>query len=59
MRRQERVKPLNSSVFMGLPWPMNSAGIRDMTVSSPGTGCIDTADMIVELAHEYPQDRFG
>jgi hypothetical protein len=26
-----RVKPLSSSAFIGLPWPMNSAGIFVMS----------------------------
>jgi hypothetical protein len=30
MRRHAAVKPLRSSVFIGLPWPMKNAGIRDM-----------------------------
>ncbi len=29
---QASVKPFRSSVFIGLPWPMNSAGIRPATI---------------------------
>src|SRR6185369_9710476 len=33
MRFQALVKPLSSNVFIGLPWPINKAGIRCVLVS--------------------------
>src|ERR1700761_4643446 len=56
LRRQARVKPFSSSVFIGLTWPMNRAGVRVMgdAFTTEGRGARAQKRCRLVRRHLYP-----
>src|SRR6476646_1502423 len=64
--RQAMVKPLRSSVFIGLPWPMNNAGMRPLVIAAPSNfqqrvGPPETRpdDELRDIIDRFPERRLA